>query len=924
MAILDKNGANSQEFLSVSKEATIESKQETIRTENQRSTRLIDFYAFKLDYWPRLPAQLTQNVTIELVFAEIMGTIKGSGSSKDSLAPLTRDEYLNRSIQKAPTFALEKERSRVYEIFEKYESLKVQRGDVDYVDRIVKILYSLKKDSILSHRLRTSFDEIYVDEVQDQRCLDIELLLSIIQDPRGLHVAGDTAQAISQDATFRFADIKSLIYEHFNAASSSMNQSELARPITFSLCKNYRSHQGILSLASLIMDMLWRGFPETIDKLNPEVGQLGGPIPLLFLGCGSEILLTNNVGLVDITTSTMDFGAEQVILVRDEHAKVNLQNSIGDAALILTILQSKGMEFDDVILWDFFTMLGSECPGGLRHLHELLEGAKGVFDVKQYAKVCSELKHLYVAITRARKLLLLVESSETACVPVVELLTREVPKPLIEIARPRDADFVDKLKAFQTDDATDPYQWSSRGNYLFQQQSFADALLCFRRAKNYRWIIITRAHLSEEEGRRCGAANDVPGFVQHLQEAVKQFLEVDLVSDAVRNLLRLERFADAANLWLEHKDYDKAAPLFESAKLFDKAAMCYDLGGRFEEAASALRQGNLFDELISYISKNIDRISPDSIRGYGRLCKLLLKQNHLSADSVRLAVEMLGSPNEQEAVFIQYEMDDRLAKLYADQNRNQDLFYVLLRMGQLDEALSAARNSPTACSGAFEDDTVIVLDYVRAGSIQRGHRQAGSNESLHESNQKLLHREQEWDAGIHLFQHDPSQLLSIKDMLIRDFLCLSVTLGYADGVSIPDLNTVPFDIVDEAVKIVTDVLSKPTGDVLLVVLLLVGLFKLEGIAGGYSLLPWSPLPENHTESSAEKHTGLAISWLVDKMSSAILQVDKKLRNLWDLKWPRRCQQVLTTGRCLKIQQATPCSGSHDVVQSIHCRSLLEV
>ena len=41
--------------------------------------------------------------------------------------------------------------------------------------------------------------------------------------------------------------------------------------------------------------------------------------------------------------------------MRDEDAKARLQAEIGDLALVLTILQSKGMEFDDVILWDFFT-----------------------------------------------------------------------------------------------------------------------------------------------------------------------------------------------------------------------------------------------------------------------------------------------------------------------------------------------------------------------------------------------------------------------------------------------------------------------------------------------------------------------------------------------------------------------------------------
>ena len=74
-----------------------------------------------------------------------------------------------------------------------------------------------------------------------------------------IRVAGDTAQAISQDSAFRFNDPKGLFYEHFAAASQATRQHDLSRPKLFTLNKNYRSHQGILSVASLIMDLLWKG-----------------------------------------------------------------------------------------------------------------------------------------------------------------------------------------------------------------------------------------------------------------------------------------------------------------------------------------------------------------------------------------------------------------------------------------------------------------------------------------------------------------------------------------------------------------------------------------------------------------------------------------------------------------------------------------
>jgi superfamily I DNA/RNA helicase len=57
----------------------------------------------------------------------------------------------------------------------------------------------------------------------------------------------------------------------------------------------------------------------------------------------------------DEEAETTSFGEERVILVRDEQARLELQATLGDSALVLTILQSKGMEFNDVFLYDFFT-----------------------------------------------------------------------------------------------------------------------------------------------------------------------------------------------------------------------------------------------------------------------------------------------------------------------------------------------------------------------------------------------------------------------------------------------------------------------------------------------------------------------------------------------------------------------------------------
>jgi superfamily I DNA/RNA helicase len=205
---------------------------------------------------------------------------------------------------------------------------------------------------------------------QDHRCVDIVLLLKLVKNPRGIHLAGDTAQCISKDSTFRFADVKALFYEQFFSLASATNERTLAFPAMFKLNRNFRSHQGIISLASFVMNLLYTGFPQTVDKMDEERGQYSGPIPTLFVGLGTSTLAARIVGIDDAFRNVSDFGAEQVIIVRDDAMKKKVQDQIGDIALVLTILDSKGMEFDDVFLLDFFT--STPCASSIRALETIL------------------------------------------------------------------------------------------------------------------------------------------------------------------------------------------------------------------------------------------------------------------------------------------------------------------------------------------------------------------------------------------------------------------------------------------------------------------------------------------------------------------------------------------------------------------------
>ena len=81
------------------------------------------------------------------------------------------------------------------------------------------------------------------------------------------------------------------------------------------------------------------------------------PVLMLILrivGFDHTILAQGGAGITGTEESISSFGAEQVIIVRDDTAKEALRKSL-KSALILTVVQSKGLEFEDVILYGFFS-----------------------------------------------------------------------------------------------------------------------------------------------------------------------------------------------------------------------------------------------------------------------------------------------------------------------------------------------------------------------------------------------------------------------------------------------------------------------------------------------------------------------------------------------------------------------------------------
>ena len=72
---------------------------------------------------------------------------------------------------------------------------------------------------------------------------------------------------------------------------------------------------------------------------------------LFYVLCGQE--KKPEEGTTAIKKSPLEFGCDQVIIVRDQESKQKVPAML-QHALCLTIYEAKGLEFNDVILFNFF------------------------------------------------------------------------------------------------------------------------------------------------------------------------------------------------------------------------------------------------------------------------------------------------------------------------------------------------------------------------------------------------------------------------------------------------------------------------------------------------------------------------------------------------------------------------------------------
>jgi len=415
---------------------------------------------------------------------------------------LSGDEYCdleNLNAKTAPAF--ESCRESVYDdVFTPYESLKKQLGLFDVCDLVQHLFPRIRGEDEEDAAAASGrygglrLDDVVVDECQDFSVSTLALFFAVLKDPNRLFIGGDSAQTIAS-VSFRFENVRQFLRDlreqQKTAGDEPVKEERLEQ-----LLVNYRCHDRVVDASNACLEILEANF-----ELRTASSGEGGRERAHFNGQRPVLLEDNTFSEVRNVISRggnerITFGAHQCVIVRSDEVRETLPPEVRENALVLTPRQAKGLEFNDVILYNFF----KDSPADAAQWNSLAR-ARGItcelthaheFDPRgRHLVMESETKMMYVALTRARTRVFLFDEDVEKRRPFFALLE--------QTGRGRVHAGVPDNEERGLAEASNENDWLHRGYHLLklaQDQAdmalFHEAAKCFNNVQNRHHLYLCR------------------------------------------------------------------------------------------------------------------------------------------------------------------------------------------------------------------------------------------------------------------------------------------------------------------------------------------------------------------------------------------------------------------------------------------------
>eukprot|EP00741_Cyanophora_paradoxa_P017109 tig00020956_g16522.t1 len=584
--------------------------------------RAVGYEGFASELWLAVTATKGERNLHPLVaWTEIVSHITGSlASLEEPDGCLSEDDYL--ALGRGRSRLDPSQRKCVYAIFERYRAEKRRRGLYDRMDAVHAVYRGLAREGYRG----AAVHEVLVDEVQDLTQAELWLLFCATEDPKGFFLAGDTAQTVSRGVGFRFADLRALFHHE---AKPRLRRRARPRPDAGA---ELPVEVGVLGLSAAVLDAIEALFEREIDHLARDAG-------------APARTPTPPAASCELCAADMPPPAEarQVVLVRSGAARSRLPARL-QRAIVLTVEESKGLEWGDVLVFNFFRdsaladgrawkEAARACADAVRAgaAAAAAEGAaeaaaKGFEDLEaggaagggdKKAKragtaaaaggagrvLASELKHLYTAVSRACTNVWsaappraapagaraegggrIYEEDEERGRPMLDLFATA------GVARPWGAEEGEAAAARPRAAESGPEEWAARGREYLARGLYDAAARAFENARDAKGG--ERARALGAVARAAAAVGEKPRQRAY-REAAGLFAAAGEAVSAARCLYSAGDFAKAAAAFEQAGELALAAEAHEAGGHPGKAFQLYEKMGWLRHAlALADRAGN--------------------------------------------------------------------------------------------------------------------------------------------------------------------------------------------------------------------------------------------------------------------------------------------------------------------------------------------
>ncbi|KAG8442714.1 hypothetical protein GDO86_011493 [Hymenochirus boettgeri] len=675
--------------------------EETVIEDKERDPRVfVTFELFTSEIWPKM-VKGKPIYNAALVWKEIKSFLKGSFEALNCpQGKLTEMEYHKLGKKRAPNF--QEDRKEIYRLFSLYEQIKSKKGYFDEED----FLYNLSCRLCNLKELPWSIHELYADEIQDFTQAELFLLMRCINDPNSMFLTGDTAQSIMKGVSFRFSDLRSLFFYANRNIKKEQKKCVVRKPKRiYQLYQNYRSHSGILQLASGIVDLLLYFFPESFDRLPPDCGLFNGPKPIILESCSVSdlaILLRGNKR----KTQPIEFGAHQVILVMNEKAKEKIPEELS-LALVLTIYEAKGLEFDDVLLYNFFTnseaskewkIISSfklECHSDMKG-QPLIEipldnicmptDRPWTMNPELHKMLNGDLKQLYTAITRARVNLWIFDENQEKRAPAFNYFVK---RNFVKVVQTEENKELDDNMFVKT---STKEEWISQGDYYARHKCWKVAAKCYQKGEATAKEKLAFAHdaVLQLQTKKVSTREKQ---MQYLRLA-KTYLECSEAKLALKCLVKAKEYRLCGELCRKLEKSKDAAYFFKKIPDNVAAAQCFEQAGELHMTLNLYRQEKMYEEAVDLIKRYKNMYSDVQLPYTTKQLSLEAAAHFFSCNKINRMNEILSNlDTEDQLVFLKKRRRwKEAANLLKINQRCEEAALLMRDHGELFEAAALTMN----------------------------------------------------------------------------------------------------------------------------------------------------------------------------------------------------------------------------------------